>query len=131
MHGSVEFRFGLPQKHEQSSREKRRTFRRGAAVGAIFVLASLYENGHSGPTMVVTPGSVSFSAANVDSSGTIQNVRIKNEGTSPLEVLGLEIRGTDAIDFAFQNASCGGRKLEPGDECEVAVKIRPSTIGSL
>src|SRR5262249_35115309 len=46
-------------------------------------------------------------------------------------VLGLEIRGTDAIDFAFQNAPCLGRKLEPGDDCEVAVRIRPSTIGSL
>jgi hypothetical protein len=131
MHGSIEFRFGLLRRREQNSSEKRRTLRRGAAVGAIFVLASVYENSHSGPAMVVTPGSVSFAAVGVGSSGTIQNVRIKNEGVSPLEVLSLEITGPDAEDFATQNASCVGRKLEPGDECEVAVNIRPATIGSL
>lgn len=130
MHGSFEFRFGLPRKHEKSSNEKRRTLRRGAAMGAIFVLASLYENNHSGPAMVATPRSISFGATSVGSSSTIQNVRIRNEGRSGLEVLGLEMAGPDAAEFAFQNASCSARKLEPGDDCEVAVKLRPATIGS-
>src|ERR1700746_340026 len=111
MHGSVDFRFSVPQRHEQSSQEKRRIVQRGATVAVVFLLASVYENSHAGPAAVITPGSVPFAAASIGSSGAVKNVQIKNEGRAPLEVLGLEITGPDAADFAFRNVSCSERKL--------------------
>ena len=92
--------------------------------GSAQATAEVYENS-SGPLVALSPGSLSFGAQQVGTTGPVQNVTVTNDGTADLDVSGIVITGADPGDFVAQS-TCG--VVVPGSSCSVAVQFAPTAI---
>jgi Kelch motif/Galactose oxidase, central domain/IPT/TIG domain len=86
--------------------------------------AEVYENS-AGPLVSISPGSLSFGAQEVGSTGPAQTVTVSNVGTADLHVSGIAVSGADPSDFLGQG-TCG--LVAPGNSCSVAVRFAPTGI---
>ena len=92
--------------------------------GSAQATAEVYENS-SGPLVAISPGSLSFGAQQVGTTGPLQNVTVTNDGTADLHVSGVAITGADPGDFVAQG-TCG--VVVPGSSCSVGVQFAPTAI---
>jgi hypothetical protein len=79
------------------------------------------------PTATLTPGSLIFGTQAINTTGTAQQLRFTNTGTSPLTFT-ITLGGTNPTDFT-QNGC--GTTLAAGAFCTINVRFRPTTIGPL
>jgi N-acetylneuraminic acid mutarotase len=92
--------------------------------GTAQATAEVYENS-PGPLVSISPGSLSFGAQQVGTTGSVQNVTVANDGTADLHVNGIAITGDDPGDFVAIG-TCG--VVVPGSSCSVGVQFAPTAI---
>lgn len=80
----------------------------------------------------MSTGALDFGTRSVDDDpSATQRVTIVNGGTAPLEVLGVQISGTDAISFPVTAQNCDGADIAPGANCTVDITFDPKVRGAL
>ena len=81
------------------------------------------------PDARVNPTSLVFGTVGLGGWTAPRLIRITNGGTAPLNVSGVTVRGTDPGDFVVRNDACTGKRVLPGEECQVSVAFVPSRQG--
>jgi len=81
------------------------------------------------PDARVKPASLAFSTVGIGGWTSPRTLRVTNEGTAPLNVSGVTIQGQNPGDFVVRDDGCAGRKVLPGEECQVSVAFVPSGQG--
>jgi hypothetical protein len=89
---------------------------------------SLSGNGTSGPTVTVSPASVTFPDQTVGTASGTQVVTMSNTGSVVLNKTSILLSGGNRTDFAQTN-NCGAT-LAAGANCTVSVTFTPSATGS-
>jgi hypothetical protein len=92
--------------------------------GAAQSTAEVFENS-AGPLVAFSPGTLSFGAQQVGTTGPVQNVTVTNDGNADLHVSGIEVSGADPGDFVARD-TCG--VVTPGSTCSVGVQFAPTAI---
>lgn len=79
------------------------------------------------PALDVTPASLDLGNQQVGTTGSAQNVTVKNVGGGTLTVASAELSGTDSTDFAIVNNCAAG--LGHLQSCTIGVTFSPATTG--
>lgn len=112
----------------------------GAVTGTLSVLSdasngpeqlvTLQATGLGGPELSVTPPSLDFGDAELESPQTADIV-IANTGDVSATVTNVEIVAGADVGFALQNAFAGALVLDPSDSTTVRVVYTPLTLGAV
>jgi hypothetical protein len=81
------------------------------------------------PSIVAAPSGIVLDAATVGSSTEPTVVTFVNTGSFPEPIKGLNRGGSHPGDLDILIDGCTGRTLLPGDTCEVAVALAPTSDG--
>ena len=75
-----------------------------------------------GPSLEVSPSGLSWPEETPVDSERV--ARLINRGDEPIRVTGLAVTGRDAGLFSVASSECAGRRLAPGERCEIAVRLQ-------
>ena len=78
----------------------------------------------SGPTVVLSPTSLTFPATAVGVASTPLTLTLTNGGSAALSITGIAISGD------FSDASACGTTLNPGVSCTISVTFKPTVAGT-
>jgi hypothetical protein len=81
-----------------------------------------------GPTVVLSPTSLTFASQNVGTTSTPQTITLTNDGNATLAISSITITGTNPGDFAETN-SCGA-SVAVGANCTISVTFTPTATGT-
>ena len=85
----------------------------------------------SGPTLSITPGSLTFASTPVGTSTAAQAITLTNTGTTPITFTATTtITGPGATSFSRTNVNCAS-PLAAGASCTNNVIFKPTTSGTL
>jgi hypothetical protein len=92
-------------------------------------------SGTTGPTVTVTPPSLTFGPQPVGTTSAAQSVTLSNTGTATVTFAGFTVSGTNAGDFGVPLPTSGAMcspsgTLAGGASCTINVLFTPSAIGS-
>jgi hypothetical protein len=92
-------------------------------------------SGTTGPTVTVTPPSLTFGSQTVGTTSATQSVTVSNTGTATVTFAGFTVSGTNAVDFGVPLPTSGtmcspAGTLAGGASCTINVLFTPSAIGS-
>src|SRR5439155_4350673 len=79
-------------------------------------------------TVSLSPGSLTFSAQQVDTTSPPQPVTLSNSGTASLSITSIAVSGTNAGDYGQSN-NCGN-SLAAGANCAINVTFSPTAMGA-
>ncbi len=82
------------------------------------------------PSVTLAPSAFDFGAQATGSRSDGQAFAVRNDGTTPLDLSGVSIVGTDLDQFALAGDECTGEALAPGAECLVRVRFVPDSAGA-
>ncbi len=92
------------------------------------MLANVYT---SGPSVSLTPTSLSFAAQRVGTTSAAQTSTLRNTGTAPLTIGGIAISGAAAADYARTNdCPLAPATLAAGASCTISVSFSPTATGT-
>jgi archaellum component FlaF (FlaF/FlaG flagellin family) len=82
------------------------------------------------PAVTLTPTSLTFASALINTAAAAKTITLKNTGTGPLSLSGsaITIRGTGAGSFTQSN-KCG-TSLAAGANCVITVTFKPAAAGT-
>jgi len=83
----------------------------------------------TGPTLTLTPGSLSFGSEAIGVSTGVQAVTLRNTGTLAVSISSIALTGTDASSFVSSN-TCG-TTVSAGASCTISFRFVPAAAGSL
>ncbi len=83
----------------------------------------------TGPSVSLTPTSLTFAATPVGTFAATQTVTVKNTGTGPLTIASVGLTGTNASSFSL-GKTCG-TTLAASASCTVTVGFKPVAAGAL
>jgi hypothetical protein len=89
----------------------------------------LWQSGFSDPRLKISPPTVTFPGTLVNTASPVSTAFIQNTGTTPADVLAVQITGTDSSQFELVDAASCDITLGPGDFCGVKVRFRPDSGG--
>ena len=81
------------------------------------------------PLIEISPSTLSFGSQSVGSTSKSKTVTLRNSGTAPLQIAGLELQGGGAKDFRRQRDKCSKETLSPKDTCTVEFSFAPRAAG--
>jgi hypothetical protein len=85
----------------------------------------------AGPTVSLSPSSLSFGSQLVGSTSAAQSVTLTNSGNAGLSISNIALGGTNAGDFAQTNTCpSGSTTLAAGASCSISVTFAPSAAGT-
>jgi hypothetical protein len=92
-------------------------------------------SGTTGPTVTVTPPSLTFGPQTLGTTSAAQSVTVSNTGTATVTFAGFTVSGTNAVDFGVPLPTSGtmcspSGTLAGGASCTINVLFTPSAIGS-
>jgi len=91
---------------------------------------ALNGNGVGIPTVVLSPGTVTFSGSQgIGTSSASQSVTLTNNGTGVAAVSSISIGGTNAADFSQTN-NCPASLAASGGNCTISVTFKPTAAGA-
>jgi hypothetical protein len=76
----------------------------------------------------LTPAKLNFATVPVGQSSSVQQVTLKNVGTTTVSFAGIKVVGTDAADFSETN-TCG-TSVAAGSSCTISITFKPSATGA-
>jgi hypothetical protein len=82
----------------------------------------------SAPNVVFSPGSLTFSTQNENSTSSPQSVTLTNNGSAALTIERIDTEGADSYDFNETN-NCGV-SIAAGGSCTILVTFDPEGTGS-
>jgi hypothetical protein len=77
----------------------------------------------------VSPASVTFTDAVIDSTSSPKSVTLRNSGTSAITISSIAITGANASDFTITSKTCGST-LIASSSCSVTMSFKPSASGT-
>ncbi|MFJ4849056.1 MULTISPECIES: choice-of-anchor D domain-containing protein [unclassified Streptomyces] len=80
------------------------------------------------PDIALSPASLDFGSAPLNTTGAERTFTLTNRGATPRTVNGVTLSGADAADFALGTGTCAGT-LAPRARCTIAVTFRPTATG--
>ena len=85
----------------------------------------------TGPTVALSPTSVSFGNHIVGATSAAQAVTLTNSGSAALSIGSIALAGTNASDFAQTNTCpSGSSQLSAGSSCTINVTFTPAALGA-
>ena len=75
-----------------------------------------------GPSLEVSPSGLSWPEETPVDSERV--ARLINRGDEPIRVTRLAVTGRDAGLFSVASSECAGRRLAPGERCEIGVRLQ-------
>jgi uncharacterized repeat protein (TIGR01451 family) len=82
------------------------------------------------PAVSLDVVSIDFGMALVGTTSSSHTVTLTNSGTATLSVATASLGGTIAAEFATTSNGCVNTALAPGEQCQVVVAFRPTSMGS-
>lgn len=82
--------------------------------------------GATAPVFSVDPTSLSFD----NLASRKATVKVVNEGSGPMTVLGPRIEGANPSQFSATSPTCTGRDIAPARSCEIEVTFNPERGGT-
>ena len=76
----------------------------------------------------VGPNQITFARTRVGQTRGPRQVRVLNNGSVPLDILGVGLGGANPADYAFSNGC--PETLDPGESCQIGVTFAPTTAGA-
>jgi hypothetical protein len=86
----------------------------------------------SGPLLLLSPSSVTYSNQNVGTTSSAQSLTLSNPGTTSATINSVAFSGTNSGDFSETSTTCGTfpATLSPSGSCTINVAFTPSATGS-
>lgn len=81
-------------------------------------------------TMTATLTAVDFGHQLVGSATDPKDAVLTNNGSAPLLVTGVSVRGADAGDFVIVSNGCLGAPVAPGASCTISLRFTPGAAGA-
>jgi hypothetical protein len=101
------------------------------ATGSPNTVALSGTGGSSGPTLSISPASLTFPATAVGSTSAVKTITLTNTGTSPVSfTAATTITGSGASSF-IKSASTCANPLAAGASCTNSIEFKPTTTGTL
>ena len=82
----------------------------------------------AGPLVSLSAQSVTLPTQEVGTTGNAVSVSVTNNGTGPLDVVGVETSGANPSDFKA-SSGCGSGPVAPGASCTILVRFSPLSPG--
>jgi CARDB len=82
------------------------------------------------PVAAVDPTALRFRADAVGRATAAQQLRVRNTGTAPLPIGGIQVVGAVSGDFLVDRDTCLAGPVSPGGSCLIRVVFQPSATGT-
>jgi uncharacterized surface protein with fasciclin (FAS1) repeats len=79
------------------------------------------------PRIKISQSSLLFENIGVNDSES-QNVVIRNDGKTVLEIMRIDISGNNPTDFSIGNNTCSNQSMAPGVSCSLSITFSPASV---
>lgn len=83
------------------------------------------------PNIEVSPSSIDFGSNFKDGPEKVEEVKISNTGSGPLEIISISLSEGSPKDFSLKNTPTPGAKIQPSGSLTFKVVFTPKTPGTL